>query len=147
MIVIKRGLSTSSTMKTVVTKMTISFEVMMRALVIQFSKPHYIHIHRGFLTLDHVQQFDLKIILTEEFQDQEFNSVHDFSKKTNKFIESLKKESVGYRKEELSAMKRILLHSTWEIENEEKRINAEIEKERLLAIVADEDEDFIKDCK
>ena len=120
---------------------TISFEVMMRALAIQLAKPHYIHIHRGFLTLGHIPRFDLKIILTKEFQGQEFDSAHEFAKKTNSFIESMRKASDGYRKEELTAMKRILLHSGWEIEYQEEQIKAEIEAKRLMAIADDQNEE------
>lgn len=120
---------------------TISFEVMMRALVIQLAKPHYIHIHRGFLTLGHIPRNDLKIILTKEFHGQEFNSAHDFAKKTNEYIENMRKNSDGYRKEELTAMKRILLHSGWEIESHEEVIKAEIEAKTLMAIADEQNEE------
>jgi hypothetical protein len=53
----------------------------------------------------------------------------------------MKKESAGYRKEELSTMKRILLHSGWEIEKQDDEIMAEICKERLAALVDDENEE------
>lgn len=120
--------------------MTISFEVMMRALAIQLAKPHYIHVLRGHLTLDHDTQVNLKIILTKEFQDQEFDSAHDFAEKTNEFIGSMRKASYGYRKVELSAMKTILLHSGWGIEYQEELIKSELEKEIFAALIDDQNE-------
>jgi hypothetical protein len=62
-------------------EMTISFDVMMKALKIQLASSHYLHVHRGLLTLCSEAQFDLIIILTAEFQSHEFNSTHDFVKR------------------------------------------------------------------
>lgn len=121
---------------------TISFEIMMRELKIQLGSTHYVHKYRGFVTLDHVPQFDLCMMITANFCGEEFETAHDFAKKTNSYLAKIIRRSNGYRKEELKAMKTILIHSCWELEYHEERIKVEIEKEKFMAMLDDQDDEM-----